>query len=119
MTETFTARIERGAGIPNPMRLPYFPEQALEALKGTQKLILAGAKSPVAFFGYQGLPSSLVPEGCAVETLARVEEDVAGALEALADALGAPKSVPIPAVLTPRWRRVGPLIRVSRSRAAR
>ena len=62
MTETFTARIERGAGIPNPARLPYFPEQAIEALKGTQMLILAGAKSPVAFFGYQGLPSSLVPE---------------------------------------------------------
>ncbi len=78
-------------GIPNPTRLPYFPEQALEALKGTQNLILAGAKSPVAFFGYQGLPSSLVPEGCAEETLARVEDDVAGALEALADALGAPK----------------------------
>ena len=86
MTETFTARIERGAGIPNPARLPYFPEQALEALKGTQNLILAGAKSPVAFFGYQGLPSSLVPDGCTEETLARVEDDVAGALEALADA---------------------------------
>src|ERR1019366_4607003 len=66
ITETFTARIERGAGIPSPARLPYFPEQALEALKGTQTLILAGAKSPVAFFGYPGLPSSLVPEGCAV-----------------------------------------------------
>jgi acetolactate synthase-1/2/3 large subunit len=102
MTETFTARIERGAGIPNPTRLPYFPEQALEALKGTQKLILAGAKSPVAFFGYQGLPSSLVPEGCTEETLARIEDDVAGALEALADALGAPKSVPIPAAKKPQ-----------------
>ncbi len=101
MTETFTARIERGAGIPNPARLPYFPEQALEALKGTQNLILAGAKSPVAFFGYQGLPSSLVPEGCAEELLARVEDDVAGALEALADALGAPKSVSIPAAKRP------------------
>jgi len=101
MTETFTARIERGAGIPNPARLPYFPEQALEALKGTQKLILAGAKSPVAFFGYPGLPSSLVPDGCTEEMLARVEDDVAGALEALADALGAPKSVPIPAAKKP------------------
>jgi acetolactate synthase-1/2/3 large subunit len=101
MTETFTARIERGAGIPNPTRLPYFPEQAIEALKGTQMLILAGAKSPVAFFGYQGLPSSLVPEGCACETLAHVEDDVAGALEALGDALGAPKDVPIPPAKRP------------------
>jgi len=95
MTETFTARIERGIGIPNPMRLPYFPEQALEALKGTQMLILAGTRSPVAFFGYQGLPSSLVPVGCALETLAHVEDDVAGALDALADALGAPKEVAV------------------------
>jgi acetolactate synthase I/II/III large subunit len=101
MTETFTARIERGAGIPSPARLPYFPEQAIEALKGTQTLILAGAKSPVAFFGYPGLPSSLVPEGCAVETLAGIEDDVADALEGLADALGAPKSVPIPPAKRP------------------
>jgi acetolactate synthase-1/2/3 large subunit len=102
MTETFTARIERGAGIPNPARLPYFPEQALEALKGTQTVILAGAKSPVAFFGYQGLPSSLVHDGCTEETLARVDEDVVGALEALADALGAPKDVPIPTAKRPQ-----------------
>jgi acetolactate synthase-1/2/3 large subunit len=93
MSETFAARIERGAGIPAPERLPYFPEQALEALSGTHTLLLAGAKSPVAFFGYAGMPSSLVPKGCAVEELAGVAEDSEGALEALADALGAPKSV--------------------------
>ena len=98
MTETFTARMERGRGIPAPVRLPYFPEQALEALSGNQLLVLAGAKSPVAFFGYAGLPSNLVPDGCAVEVLAKVEEDVVAALEALAEALGAPRSVPVPAV---------------------
>ncbi|MDB5108011.1 MAG: ilvX, partial [Candidatus Binatus sp.] len=96
MTETFTARIERGAGLPAPTRLPYFPEQALEALKGTHTLILAGAKLPVAFFGYPNLPSVLVPEGCEVETLARPEEDIAAALEALAETIGAPAFVPPP-----------------------
>jgi acetolactate synthase I/II/III large subunit len=96
MTETFAARIERGAGIPSPTRLPYFPEQALEALTGTQTIVLAGAKLPVAFFGYPGLPSRLVPEGCTVETLARPEEDVTFALEDLAGALGAPKTVAPP-----------------------
>ncbi|HEY2664751.1 MAG TPA: acetolactate synthase large subunit [Candidatus Binataceae bacterium] len=101
MTETFAARIERGIGIPSPVRLPYFPEQALEALTGNQRLILAGAKSPVAFFGYPGLPSSLVPDGCAVEVLAKVEEDVLAALESLAEAVGAPKSVPVPAPKSP------------------
>jgi acetolactate synthase-1/2/3 large subunit len=98
MSETFAARIERGAGIPAPERLPYFPEQALEALGGTQTLVLAGARSPVAFFGYPGLPSSLVPKGCTAEELAGVAADIEGALEALADALNAPKeAAPQPA----------------------
>ena len=101
LTETFTARIERGAGIPSPARLPYFPEQALEALTGTETIVLAGAKKPVAFFGYPGLPSVLVPKGCSVETLAKVEEDVTAALEALAEALGAPKAASMPATQLP------------------
>jgi acetolactate synthase I/II/III large subunit len=95
MTETFAARIERGAGTPAPARLPYFPEQALEALDGTQTLVLAGTKSPVAFFGYPGLPSSLVPKGCGVEILADVAEDIETALEALAEALNAPATVAV------------------------
>jgi acetolactate synthase-1/2/3 large subunit len=94
MVETFTARIERGAGIPSPARLPYFPEQAIEALKGTGAIVLAGAREPVAFFGYPRLPSKLAPEGCVVEVLGTGAEDVVGALEHLADAIGAPKSVP-------------------------
>jgi acetolactate synthase-1/2/3 large subunit len=101
MTETFTPRIERGVGIPAPARLPYFPEQALEALSGSKLLILAGAKAPVAFFGYPGLPSSLIPEGCAAEVLAKVEEDVLAALDALAEALNAPRSVPASALTSP------------------
>ncbi|HUY26515.1 MAG TPA: acetolactate synthase large subunit [Candidatus Binataceae bacterium] len=95
MTETFTARIERGAGIPSPARLPYFPEQAIEALAGNETIVLAGAKDPVAFFGYQGVPSRLAPEGCRVELLARPEEDIAAALEDLARVIGAPAAVAV------------------------
>lgn len=87
--ETFPARIERGDGHPLLERLPYFPEQALAALAGVRTLVLAGARAPVAFFGYEGLPSSLVPDGCDVQVLARPDEDVGGALLALADAVGA------------------------------
>jgi len=101
MTETFAACIERGVGIPAPARLPYFPEQALEALAGNKLLILAGTKSPVAFFAYPGLPSSLVPEGCVAEVLAKVEEDALAALDALAEALNAARSVPASALKTP------------------
>ena len=101
MSETFTARIERGAGIPPAARLPYFPEQATDALKGTRTLVLAGARDPVAFFGYPGLPSRLAPEGCVVEPLAAVDEDVVAALEAVAEALGAPQSATVPSAKPP------------------
>jgi acetolactate synthase I/II/III large subunit len=93
-SETFSARIERGVGIPSPARLPYFPEQVLDALGGTQVLVLAAASEPVAFFGYPNTPSRLVPERCQVEWLSRPEEDVVAALEALAEALHAPGSMP-------------------------
>jgi len=94
MTETFAARIERGAGIPSPARLPYFPEQAIQALTGNEFIVLAGARDPVAFFGYQGVPSRLVPDGCALEVLARPQDDIVAALEDLARALDAPASAP-------------------------
>jgi acetolactate synthase-1/2/3 large subunit len=88
-TETFVARHERGLGLPDFPRLPYFPEQARETLSGVAGLVLAGAKSPVAFFGYPGQASRLAPESCEVTTLCGAHDDAAAALEALADALGA------------------------------
>ena len=50
--------------------------------------MLAGAREPVAFFGYEGLPSRLAPADSTLP-LARPGEDAEDALEALADALGA------------------------------
>jgi len=91
--ETFPARIERGGGMPAVEKLPYFPEQALEMLSKFAAVVVAGAPAPVAFFGYPNMPSSLVPKGSETATLATPEEDVATALEALADEIGAPRSV--------------------------
>ena len=90
MCETFPARLERGGAMPPVEKLPYFPEQAIEALRNPVRSILAGANAPVAFFGYPNLPSMLIPEGRTVATLATLEQDVALALEALADLIGAP-----------------------------
>ena len=87
--ETFPARLERGAGLPGLERLAYLPEFAQAQLAGTRQLILAGAKAPVSFFAYPGLPSSLVPGGCQVHTLARPGEDVCGALASLAGRIAA------------------------------
>ncbi|MEM6705963.1 MAG: acetolactate synthase large subunit [Acidobacteriota bacterium] len=87
--DTFVPRIERGAGRVNVDRLPYFGEQAAEAIAGTKHLILISTQPPVTFFAYPEKPNWLTPEGCELHTLVEREEDVVGALEALADAVGA------------------------------
>lgn len=64
-TDTFPAVVEQGAGLPHFDAVPYFPEQAVDALADIRTLIVAGTKPPVAFFGYQSLGrSSLVPDDC-------------------------------------------------------
>jgi acetolactate synthase-1/2/3 large subunit len=88
LTETFTARMERGAGRPAFDRLPNFAEMAVAQLAGTRHLVLAGAAAPVAFFAYPDLPGSLVPPECRVHVLAAPGENVPAALQALADRVG-------------------------------
>jgi len=95
--ETFPANLERGAGIPAVERLAYLAEMAQAQLDGVRHLVLVDAKSPVSFFAYPGKASDLVPAGCTVHTLARPGEDAAVALEALADAVGAPAEGSVPA----------------------
>ena len=109
ISETFPSRVERGAGTPSVDRLPYFPEQALETLKPFDLIVLAGAKKPVAFFGYPNMPSSLVPEGSSVANLAEPTDDVPAALEALASELGAPVAVSAPSKASRAERPSGKL----------
>jgi acetolactate synthase-1/2/3 large subunit len=93
-SETFPARAERGGGLPNIDRLPYFPEKAVAALKDTDAVVVVGAEDPVAYFGYEGIPSVLSPPGTLVR-LARPREDAEQALLELAELIGAaPSSVP-------------------------
>lgn len=94
MTAGFTAKQARGAGRFLPARMAYFAEQALDDLAGTDLMVLAEAKLPVAFFAYPDRASVLVPEGCVVETLCDVGGDGLAAVEMLAEALGAPKDGP-------------------------
>ena len=93
-SEFNNARAEGGAGRVRVDRLPYPVDSALAVLKGTRQLVLAGAKTPVAFFAYPGKPSVLIPEGCTVTTLARAENDLEHALEALAGEVEARRSAP-------------------------
>lgn len=95
MSESGNARIERGAGRPPVRQLPFVVDNALAVMKDTRQLVLVGSKSPVSFFAYPGKPSVLVPEGCEVIKVAGAEDDLEGALEALAGELGARDIAPL------------------------
>lgn len=94
ITGTFPARVDGGPGTVEVERMPYFPEHILAALEGTHHLILVGAQTPASFFAYQNLPGQLVPEGCTVHCLARIEEDATDALSQVAAALNASSLTP-------------------------
>ena len=87
LVETFPRRWDTGAGRPRADKLGYFAEQALAQLDGASSLVTAGARAPVSFFGYPGVPGDLVPDGCAVVPLADGSSDAAAALEELAAAV--------------------------------
>ncbi len=91
LRETFSARIERGAGRVEAEPLPYFGEAAAERLEKCEALLLIGARPPVAFFAYPDRPGWLAPERCEIVTLAEPQQDLCGALAALAEAVDAPK----------------------------
>ena len=94
-TQFFTARIERGAGRVPLERIPYYVPTALAFLKGFKNIITIETGEPIAFFRFPDKPSQLKPVECTVHSLAAADEDSVAALEMLADALGAAKTVPV------------------------
>ena len=94
LCDTFAPRIQRGAGRVAVERIPYFAEQIVEFLEGTDLLVLVGAKPPVSFFAYPGKPSWCSPEETVITYLAHAHEDGRMALEALAEACGADATAP-------------------------
>jgi acetolactate synthase-1/2/3 large subunit len=105
LAQTHTPRISRGAGRVGVTRIPYPIDQAICMLKGFSNIILVGAKPPTAFFAYPGKPSLLYQPGTRIHELARADQDITYALEALTDALGA---AGVPAPVTPAGTRDGP-----------
>lgn len=94
MSDTFVPRIQRGAGRADHARLPYFGEQAADALAGCRHLILVSTQPPVSFFAYPEKPSWLTPENCQLHSLVEWGGDVDQALSDLADAVGAGRLAP-------------------------
>jgi acetolactate synthase-1/2/3 large subunit len=109
LAETFPARIERGGGLPAVAPLAYLAELAATQLGGLRHLVLVDTPVPVSFFAYPGRPSELVPDGCRVHVLASGADDVVGALDALASAVGAPSDGAVPEAPTRPPRPSGPL----------
>ena len=89
-TDTFMARHVRGGGLYDAPRLPYFAEMAVEALAGTDLLILAGTKPPVAFFAYPNTPGAFTPAGARTINLGGPDTDSLDAITKLVDWLNAP-----------------------------
>jgi acetolactate synthase-1/2/3 large subunit len=89
VAEFYSPRTPGGRGRTRIERLPYAVDAAVDKLKGTECLVLAGATDPIGFFAYPGKPHQLKPAGCSLLTLADARDDVAAALQALCDELGA------------------------------
>ncbi|GAA3747000.1 acetolactate synthase large subunit [Plantactinospora mayteni] len=94
LLETYSSRLEHGAGLPSFPRLGFYPDQVLRQLDGVRHVIVAGTSVPVAFFAYPDKPSRLVPDGAQTHVLAEVGQDAVAALTALAD-LVAPDREPV------------------------
>ena len=94
LADTFVPRIARGAGRVDVERVPYFGEQADEALAGLELIVTIASKPPVTFFGYPGKPSEVTPPGCRVIELADAATDGEAALDALVAALDAKQLSP-------------------------
>jgi acetolactate synthase I/II/III large subunit len=87
-------RLERGSGLPAVDRVAYVLEQGIEQFKEFRHLILVGAQPPVAYFAYPGKSSEFTSTECVIQTMAVPEEDLVGALESLAEAVGKGNSRP-------------------------
>ncbi|MGK2928303.1 MAG: acetolactate synthase large subunit [Acidimicrobiales bacterium] len=97
--DTFPAVLEQGRGLPAFDSIPYFPEQAIDALADIDMLVVAGTRAPVAFFGYRSVGrSSLVADDC--EVIVAAPGGVRGhvALDAIIETLELPAAEAAPTV---------------------
>ncbi|MEG1203289.1 MAG: hypothetical protein RSD82_14090, partial [Comamonas sp.] len=71
MLDYVTAHVARGQGRLQIERVPYSMDAAIKALARFEHIILVGAKPPVGFFGYPGMPSLQYAPTAQLHTLAR------------------------------------------------
>ncbi|PTR11022.1 acetolactate synthase-1/2/3 large subunit [Novosphingobium sp. GV055] len=86
LMEPYPGIVTLGGDLPAVERQAYFPDDVI-AQMGTARVVLAGARMPISYFGYEGWPSQLVAEASLVR-LAGPEHDAIDALVRLGSALG-------------------------------
>ena len=98
--ESYPAIVSLGGDLPPLERLAYFPDDVIRQL-GNSHVILAGARAPVSYFGYEGQPSKLVSDEFVLELTAPDGASVT-ALELVASQVGRPDDTrrPPPAAVT-------------------
>jgi len=90
---SFFSCTERGSGLPDVQRIPYFPEEAVSLMAGYDVVVIVAAHEPVTFFGYPGVRSHILSESQEKIHLCTKKADPVEALIALAAALDAPARV--------------------------
>jgi acetolactate synthase-1/2/3 large subunit len=93
LTDCFPSYMERGMGFPEIIRIPYFPEPAIELLSRYEAVVISGTKEPVGFFGYKGIRGKLLAEDQSRIIINSNKQNPIEALECLADALGCSKEI--------------------------
>ncbi|MEN6617565.1 MAG: acetolactate synthase large subunit, partial [Syntrophorhabdus sp.] len=91
LANTFPGYLEKGVSLPVIKRIPYFPEGALELMRGYDTVIRIGAHEPVTFFGYEGIPSSVIPKETRTISIGESRHDVISILRAISGSLGSKK----------------------------
>ncbi|WP_309751793.1 acetolactate synthase large subunit [Novosphingobium sp.] len=86
LMEPYPPIVTLGGDLPVVERQAYFPDDVI-AQMGNARVVLAGARMPISYFGYEGWPSQLVPDERLVR-LAEPGEDAVAALDALVTRLG-------------------------------
>lgn len=78
LMEPYPAIVTLGGDVPMVERQAYFPDDVI-AQMGDARVVLAGARMPISYFGYEGYPSQLVVE----ERLIRLAEPGQDAIAAM------------------------------------
>jgi acetolactate synthase-1/2/3 large subunit len=95
LMEPYPSIVTLGGTLPRVERQAYFPDDVLRQM-GEAVVVLAGARAPISYFGYEGFPSRLVSDDRLV-TLSDPQENGVAALIALAGALADLSAARLPA----------------------